>query len=402
MFLVFTVFVGFVTAAVWWYRRKNFSTPKMVPKKNKIRNPVFDIPTGPTPTGSIWGATPSTGMDGYDDIMNVGLAREFLSAQDHQWPEGLQMYLFRSVAHMPQRFFICDNSGSMAAQNGHRILITQGGEKKLVSCSRWAELTESLKFHARLAKELEVPTEFRLLNGRNPVTLGVAGKAGGKDGYAELLSQLDSSPAGGTPLCKHIREVIVKIKVMEPALRSSGQRVVLMIATDGESSDGDIVEAMKPLKALPVWVVIKLCTDDEKVVGYWNKIDSELELDMDVLDDFVGEGKEVGAVNNWMTYGEQIHRLREFGVHMKELDMIDESRLTGDEIRQVCSVIFNVPADKLPHPSAEKKEFISVITQLNSKAPKTWSPITQKMEKWINVAKLENFDKPQVQGCVIG
>jgi len=32
--------------------------------------------------------------------------------------------------------------------------------------------------------------------------------------------------------------------------------------------------------------VIRLCTDDEKVVSYWNNIDSQLELDMDQFASF--------------------------------------------------------------------------------------------------------------------
>lgn len=78
----------------------------------------------------------------------------------------------------------------------------------------------------------------------------------------------------GTPLCRHIREVIQEIKLIEPTLRANGQKACIIIATDGESSDGNIAEAMKPLEQLPVWVVIRLCTSDDKVttVNYLKKI----------------------------------------------------------------------------------------------------------------------------------
>lgn len=80
---------------------------------------------------------------------------------------------------------------------------------------------------------------------------------------------------------------------MEGRLRAAGQKACVIIATDGESSDGDIVTAMQPLRGLPVWVVVRLCTDENHIVDYWNNIDSQLEVDMDVLDDLCGEAEEV-------------------------------------------------------------------------------------------------------------
>jgi hypothetical protein len=124
---------------------------------------------------------------------------------------------------------------------------------------------------------------------------------------------------------------------MEAQLRATGQRALLVIATDGEASDGDITDAMRPLKNLPVWVVIRLCTDEHDVVNYWNNIDTELELEMDVIDDLSGEAREIHRFNPWLTYGEPLHRLREFGCSIKEFDLLDEKKLTMDQIRRVCS-----------------------------------------------------------------
>jgi hypothetical protein len=41
--------------------------------------------------------------------------------------------------------------------------------------------------------------------------------------------------------------------------------------------------------------------------------------------------------NSWLTYGEPLHRLREFGTIAKEMDLIDEAPLTMDEMKtMIC------------------------------------------------------------------
>jgi hypothetical protein len=124
----------------------------------------------------------------------------------------------------------------------------------MIKCSRWIELCESLKFHVNFARQACAPTEFRFLNGAPPIRIGYT-DAEEANRHATLLALLEGSPAGGTPLCRHIREVTAQIRVAEPQLRAAGQKACVIIATDGESSDGDIAQAMAPLKDLPVWVV---------------------------------------------------------------------------------------------------------------------------------------------------
>ena len=44
------------------------------------------------------------------------------------------------------------------------------------------------------------------------------------------------------------------------------------------------------------------------MLQYWNDIDSQLELELDVIDDMISEANEVKQFNNWLTYGEPLQR----------------------------------------------------------------------------------------------
>lgn len=212
---------------------------------------------------------------------------------------------------------------------------------RMTSCSRWAELTDSLVFHAELAHYASAPTEFRLLNKAEPLRIGY-GQSEDGEGQTALdifLNAIHEPPYGQTPLCKQIGEVVKQITLIADELRHAGQLACLVIASDGEATDGKLVKAMQPLKALPVWVVIRLCTNDRAVLRYWNDIDSELELNMDVIDDFYGEAKEVHRMNPWLTYGEPLQRFREFGVYIKEVDLLDEQPCGVAQIRLICALM---------------------------------------------------------------
>ena len=44
--------------------------------------------------------------------------------------------------------------------------------------------------------------------------------------------------------------------------------------------------------------MVRLCTDEDSAVSFWNEADAEEELALDVLDDYHGEAKEVCAAGN--------------------------------------------------------------------------------------------------------
>ena len=84
---------------------------------------------------------------------------------------------------------------------------------------------------------------------------------------------------------------------MEATLRHI-KRATVTIFTDGESSDGDVAQALRQLERLPCWVHT-LCTDEEmKIIGIMLII---IQNQQWMSDDLFGEADEVYEHNNWLT-----------------------------------------------------------------------------------------------------
>lgn len=165
-----------------------------------------------------------------DVKMNEAKLRGFLTSKF--WPVGVQNIFTRNVRKVPLRIFICDDSGSMVTSDGKR-LHGEGPTTKALTCTRWAELSESLRFHLKLAQEGMLPSEFRLLNGAAPVLVGVSSSIdseaqslsqGTVSNLTRLLAAFEESPSGQTPLCWHIRDVIKHIEPIASKLRLAGQK----------------------------------------------------------------------------------------------------------------------------------------------------------------------------------
>jgi hypothetical protein len=283
---------------------------------------------------------------------------------------------------------ILDDSGSMQAYDGQRLMKPAKGAISMVKCSRWSELSAAAEFHAEFSDIAQAPTEFRLLNGGDPIVIGEYQD----DGQArrKFMEFVERGPSGGTPLCRHIKEVTAKIRQMAPELRARNQKVSLTIATDGQASDGDVASALRDLVSLPVWTVIRLCTDEENVVNYWNNIDNNIELEMDVLDDLCGECEEVMSKNDWLVYGEPLHRLREFGCHRKELDIIDEALLSPDQLLGFFSLLFGGKSHDYPHPQVDPEGLIDKLKTEIARQPPVWSPRSKRMTSWIDPSKVKS------------
>lgn len=323
-------------------------------------------------------------VDGIIDLKRFGMT------------QGLCDALIRDSTETQQRFWIMDNSGSMSMPDGNRFVQTSNKDAQMVSCTRWKELQETAIYHAQLAGFLQVPTEFQFLNSPGLFQKSFVVKNQNDALKAQQTIQR-AEPIGATPLTAAVEDVRKKIQGMLPKLSKTGTRVSLVIATDGLPTDtmgyGGEEENMKfgkalgSLAGLPVSTVIRLCTNDEQVVNFYNSLDGKLELNMDVLDDFVGEAQEVQSKNKWLTYGLPLHRFREGGFRCRLADLLDERKLTKDELREFSAFMFgeSLAFDGLPDPQVDWDGFRKALDRLQKGEDKVYNPISKTNTPWIQL-----------------
>eukprot|EP00545_Synedropsis_sp_CCMP1620_P009423 CAMPEP_0119015600 /NCGR_PEP_ID=MMETSP1176-20130426/11282_1 /TAXON_ID=265551 /ORGANISM="Synedropsis recta cf, Strain CCMP1620" /LENGTH=390 /DNA_ID=CAMNT_0006968907 /DNA_START=136 /DNA_END=1308 /DNA_ORIENTATION=+ len=343
---------------------------------------------------------------------------ELLALQDQGFPRGLAKTLTHNNSAFPVRMWVVDNSGSMRIADGHRIVETRSSSNvKLVDCTRWSEIQQTVEYHARMAYLLKAPTVFRLLNdpgkivGPQQFSIGEKGFNMLDDDLAVALQTMqNASPGGVTPLCEHIREIRDNVVAMSPTLREDGTKVAIILATDGLPTDSqgrcddaikhEFTNALRSLEGLPVWIVIRLCTDDDDVVDFYNDLDEQLELSVECLDDFTAEAKEVYQKNKWLNYALPLHRCRELGYYNRLFDILDERLLSPDELRDFMLLLFGEDSfDGVPDPQVDWKGFKKCITDIVSREKKQWNTVTKKVSPWINIKKLDKaYSK---SGCTI-
>ena len=318
------------------------------------------------------------------------------------YTNGLIESISNNTNAFPHRIWVVDNSGSMTTPDGHRLLQTSDNFVKAYDCTRWSEIQDTVSYHARVATLLEAPTSFRLLN----PTLGMRefGVAERPDHIQEDLAYVlhhmrGISPSGVTPLTKRVTEISAYIQSIKNDLVSKGQKTVIVLATDGLPSDRfgessqrtmkEFQQALQSMEGLPIWLVIRLCTDDEEVVNFYNNIDSHLEMSCDVLDDFFAEALEVYEHNNWLNYALPLHRMREMGFYHKLFDLIDERSLTKDELKDFFLLIYGADAlDGIPDPQLDWDRFIDRIAVVTSEEKLQYNPVRKRMMPWVDIKRL--------------
>ena len=164
--------------------------------------------------------------------------------------------------------------------------------------------------------------------------------------------------------------------------------VCIVIATDGIPDDMDgFYDIMNNLLTIPCWLVIRICSGDDETNHFWKTLDLDLNIRVDVVDDFLSEAKEVKSCNPWINYAHPLHIAREWGFHRRILDLLDECRFSLDQMREFCAMLFGVLSCDL-NPESNWEEFYYDIISLMEREGPQWNPLSNSLKNWIDMRVL--------------
>lgn len=335
----------------------------------------------------------------------------------------------------------------MHRNDGHKVV--QSSKKiEVVQCSRWEEITSSVIWHAEMAAWCQNPTaivsprnldDWSNHHGSNPSIIPIIsnnsqrlmkdpGNHVGPQQVGICASKHITSPeelkrakdllrrtrpvGASSPINFHLLEIISSTQYLIPILEQTQSRLVLHICTDSIPSDPEGHE-LPELKAglrtillqlidMPIQVVLRLSTDDERVVDFYKEMAYEALFvkRLQVIDDFVSECAQVKRWNPWMNYGYPLHLCREGGVYVPAVEQLSHRKLLVPEVIEVLALVLGIVVDSKTYiPSIDYDGLRKQIKTLNEKTGKCWSPISSSYVPWINMKQLDKLHN--VDGCTI-
>jgi len=259
--------------------------------------------------------------------------------------------------------------------------------------TRWEELIDLAKCHGEWNGALGVPSEFVLLNSRSPRSpvqgrdyFAIAGE-GWREQVANMTAALHRmGPDGFTPLGERLEDIRTRLQQNRAALE--GRRVNLTIVTDGvPDSRPLLVQGIRRImNELPVRLVIRLCTDDDSVVEFYNDLDKDVELPLDIIDDVLGEAREIRRMNPFLVYTPMLQMVREAGARLPVLDYLDERRLTPMEAAFLSQLLLQQEGQEAY--SRDAQEFLAGIGPDIAAAPLVFDTVTRRFVPPLNFRML--------------
>ena len=215
--------------------------------------------------------------------------KQFTKLRQQGFPPGLALEVGGSRSSFHVRFWSIDNSSGMDSDHcsSKQVKFHPGrGRTTIERCSRWNELQGSMEDQIRLACLMEFSSLFCLRNGVKGDRKFFVANQNSKsidDDVQRAIKAIQQAPAlGYTPLEKHVQEFTKRVLLLSSILKKQKQKAVCILAVGNLPADGkgfvseqtkqQFLRNLTELGRLPVWIVIRLCTDDKNVADFYHDL----------------------------------------------------------------------------------------------------------------------------------
>jgi len=205
---------------------------------------------------------------------------------------------------------VADDSGSMSMVSNYQTRST-----------RWTELQTTLNKLAHMLLVVDHSDGFHVQFLNDPTWHNVHSS---KDVETLFYGR---APRGRTPLGERLRPLLSG--QWHPKGHSSETDLILLIMTDGEPSDitFDNLKNMVAAKKGNVYVTFMMCTEEDDVVGQYNKYLDKIP-NVDITDDYQSEKTEVEAYGRKLPYYKWMAKAV-LGGKLHKYDRMDERSVRG-------------------------------------------------------------------------
>ena len=292
------------------------------------------------------------------------------------YPNGLRHILELTIDEYEATYWIVNNSLSMAVKDSYS------------KYTRFQELCNALKFHTRVAKQFNKHIQFHIVNKPDNYISKII-NANLDD--LDKLSQTET--IGDFSLNESIHTVISKIQKKSEMIHTKNKKVHVVITADCEPIDNNFLSIInKLIKRSFIDVTVCLCTDDPKIIDYWQNINELTGDRLNILDNIYVKTNKVLYYNSWFSYCEPIHRVFECGKLINLFHLLDEQSFSISDIHNFSEYFID---KNLSNPLYNFNQFILTLNSKIHNLGMITNPINKKQGYWINIKKINriNFNK---------